>query len=350
MPKHHNSFDFLRLVFAVLVIITHSLVLSGAGNADFLYRITGGQIDCSYLGVRGFFVISGFLIFKSLQRSDSVADYLGKRFLRIFPALIAMLLLVTFVGGALLSKWSIKEYYSSIEPWRYCASALRLPGFQKIGALPGVFTGNPNTNAVNGSLWTIWFELLFYIALLVVFFVVRKNSAILKWLLPACWGLLYALFLFGHRFLDAHIFPLTGMSAEVAVDLGLYFLAGSVLTLMPWGNLQLRRCLLVAGFLIVFIALGFHLFYYLRYFGLSLIILSAGHYYVPLFSQIRRLGEPSYGIYIYAFPVQQAIIQELTPSPLLITLLTIPVALLLGFASWHFIEAPFLALKRERKN
>jgi len=347
MPKHHNSFDFLRLVFAVMVIITHSLVLSGAGEGDFLFRFTGGQIDCSYLGVRGFFLISGFLIFKSLQRSTGVLDYLTKRALRIFPALIVMLLLVTLVAGPLLSSFPVGAYFRNGETWNYLGSSLRIPGFQKSISLPGVFSHNPGTNAVNGSLWTVWFELLFYVGLLAAFFPFRNKISFLKWALPISWALLYIFFVAGHHFLDAHIFPFTGMSAEIAVDLGLFFLAGSALTLVPWQRASLRRMLLIAGLLIVIIGLSFHVFYYLRYLGLPVLIMAAGHYYIPVFSQIRRLGEPSYGIYIYAFPLQQAIIQVLSPSPMVVTLLAIPLSMLLGYASWHLVESPFLGLKNK---
>ncbi len=348
MPKHHNSFDFLRLIFALLVIITHSVVLTGGGDADFLHRATGGQINCSYLGVRGFFVISGFLIFKSMQRSAGIGDYGKKRALRIFPALIVMLLVVAFIAGPLLSDLTASEYFKGGAAMRYVAAALRLPGIPKTATLPGVFAHNAVKGVVNGSLWTIWFELLFYIALL-GFYPLRRRENILKWLLPGVWVLLYSLFLFGHAFLNTHIFPLTGMSAEVAVDLALYFLGGSVLTLISWEYSKVRFLFLTLGCVIVAAGLGTGFFHELRYIGLPLAIIAAGHGFVLLFSQIRRLGEPSYGIYIYAYPVQQAVIQLGIISPLAITLVTVPVVLLLGFASWHFVEAPLLSLKNKQK-
>ncbi len=347
MPKHHNSFDFLRLIFASMVIITHSLVLTGMGDADFIYRWTGGQTNCSYLGVRGFFLISGFLIFKSLLRSKSIFDYLKKRALRIFPALIVMLLAVTFIAGPFLTHLSLAEYFGSSEPWRYIASALRIPGIRKTALLPGVFAHNPNGAAVNGSLWTIWFELIFYAGLLILFFLFRNKARLLNLLLPASWLLLFIFFLTGHHFLDIHVFPLTGMSAEVAADLGLFFLAGSALTLIRWERTELRLILTLAGLLIIGLGLSFHLFGYLRYVGIPLFLLGIGHFYVPAFSKIRQLGEPSYGIYIYAYPIQQAIVQEVTHSPLIITLLTLPLTFLVGLASWHFIEKPVLEFKRK---
>src|SRR6476646_3313529 len=92
-PLHQNNFDFLRLIFALSVIITHSYPLSGLPEIDPLHRLTAGQLSFSYVGVRGFFVISGFLIYESLMRSKGLDDYFIKRILRIYPGLLVVLAL-----------------------------------------------------------------------------------------------------------------------------------------------------------------------------------------------------------------------------------------------------------------
>ena len=348
MSLHKNSFDFLRLVFALLVIITHSVILSGHGEEDFLMRWTHGQINCSYLGVRGFFIISGFLVFKSLQRSRGVADYLQKRLLRIFPGLLFMLLVVVIIAGPFLSGYSAGEYFNAPDTWHYITSVLRVPGLPKTSSLPGVFTHNPTGSAVNGSLWTIWFELIFYIILLALF-PWRQRPSVLKVLLPVAWLSLYGVFLFAHDFIDRHVFPFTGMSAEVAVDLGLYFLGGAALTLIPWQSIRYRNWLLIVAIILVTGGLAGNIFHYTRYISLPLLILAAGHCYIPAVSQIRQWGEPSYGIYIYAYPVQQTLVQLSVSSPLAITILTMLLATALGLISWHLIEKPALKLKSHLK-
>jgi peptidoglycan/LPS O-acetylase OafA/YrhL len=93
MSDTKNNFDFLRLLFASFVIITHSYALSGNKECDLLCQYTNGQVSFSYLGVRGFFVISGYLVFQSLKRSRNIFDYSIKRILRLYPALILMLIL-----------------------------------------------------------------------------------------------------------------------------------------------------------------------------------------------------------------------------------------------------------------
>ena len=95
--RHTNNFDFLRLLFAVWVIITHSYPLTGQPEQDLLWKITNGQTVFSYISVRGFFAISGYLIIQSLLRSNNLIDYYWKRILRIFPALFVVLLFSTIV-------------------------------------------------------------------------------------------------------------------------------------------------------------------------------------------------------------------------------------------------------------
>lgn len=91
--KHANNFDFLRLLLASFVIITHSYPLTGREEHDWLYQITNGQTLFSYIAVRGFFAISGYLIFQSMLQSKNIINYYWKRFLRIFPGLFIVLLL-----------------------------------------------------------------------------------------------------------------------------------------------------------------------------------------------------------------------------------------------------------------
>ena len=97
MDYRKNNFDFLRLIFASFVIITHSYPLSGIKECDFICQLTFGQVSFSYVGVKGFFVISGYLIFQSLQRSENIFDYFWKRLLRLFPALIVVLFLTVIL-------------------------------------------------------------------------------------------------------------------------------------------------------------------------------------------------------------------------------------------------------------
>jgi hypothetical protein len=80
-----NNFDFIRLFLAVLVIFSHSYPLGvGSEVAEPFKRLTHNQVTGGDIAVDLFFVISGFLISASYERTASVASYLKKRVLRIY--------------------------------------------------------------------------------------------------------------------------------------------------------------------------------------------------------------------------------------------------------------------------
>ena len=58
-------------------------------------------------------------------------------------------------------------------------------------------------------------------------------------------------------------------------------------------------------------------------------------------------GDVSYGIYVYAFPVQQSV-AAIWPGidPLVMFAIAFPVTYGLAFLSWRIVERPALALKR----
>lgn len=92
--SRHNNFDFLRLLFATMVIVSHSYHITGNYENEFLLKATNGQIDLGALAVKGFFAISGFLVFQSLERSPSFRNYFWKRILRLYPALLLLIVVV----------------------------------------------------------------------------------------------------------------------------------------------------------------------------------------------------------------------------------------------------------------
>ena len=62
------------------------------------------------------------------------------------------------------------------------------------------------------------------------------------------------------------------------------------------------------------------------------------------------LGDLSYGIYLFAFPVQQALMSALGPgtSPTALSALATPLVVAIAWISWRVIEKPALGCKRRR--
>ena len=161
-----NIFDFLRLLFSCLVIISHSFPLTGVREQEILMQVTNNQADFGGLSVKAFFIISGFLIFQSLERSRSYTDYLWKRILRLFPALLVMGIFILLVIALFLYKSDVPilENYSFLT---YFPRVLSLFFLQE--NIDGVFQDLPY-QTINGSLWTLCYEFSMYITISILFF------------------------------------------------------------------------------------------------------------------------------------------------------------------------------------
>jgi peptidoglycan/LPS O-acetylase OafA/YrhL len=306
-----NSFDWLRLLAAAMVIHHHVFPLSGRAPLTFF------STDYGALGVGIFFVISGYLVSGSLQRSATIGDYLKKRLLRVEPGLIVSLLVTALVLGALATTLPLRDYFASPQVWLYVArNALLYPTDY---ALPGVFTANPFPVAVNGSLWTLRLEFSGYLALaaLAAAKLLRPNIvAVLAGLAAA--GLIALPFLWPA---EAGWLRL----ADVAVLNGYLFLGGA------WLNLRGKSPPLwavAAG--IVLLATP------LWALGLPAIVLRLGSLPAP-----KLPADLSYGLYIYAFPLQQLLAAHGMLSLWTSLALTLPFAA----ASWFLVEKPALKLK-----
>lgn len=141
----------MRFLFAVFVVISHAYPLSGSNeSSQWIYQITNGQIVISKIELDGIFVISGFFIFQSIQRSTNILNYIKKRLLRLFPGLFVILsitiILVPFIYTSDVPIYNNKEFLT------YLPNNLVLYGFQPV--IPSVFDKNPY-HSINGSLWTL---------------------------------------------------------------------------------------------------------------------------------------------------------------------------------------------------
>ena len=337
-----NGFTFLRIVAALLVIITHSYVVLG---------LPGDPLDHLHLppfskwGVDTFFVISGFLVTASLMRNGDPVRYIRNRALRILPGLFVMVALTVFVVGPLFSS---SAGYWSREAFQYFWNALifRLTPF-----LPGVFADNP-VAVVNGSLWTLPIEVLCYAGLLVIGWAGALKPRIIA-VLIAVTTLLHvgSAFRPGEYFLTVEKLRLNEFAA---LFLGGAFLAslGSRLPI-TWKLTGLCATGVVAGLLLSSRVWHLPLVGAVQWQVASLAHLLLFPYVVISTALLlRRLDwlnkhDISYGLYIYAWVVQQIVVATLgrDVGPWVLTALSILMTGILAVLSWRYVEGPALRLK-----
>lgn len=320
-----NNFDFLRFMAALFVILSHSTPLTGLKIPEPLTNETTGQMSFGRLGVIIFFFLSGFLITGSFMNSRSLVGYLKARALRIFPGLFTVLLLSIVVLGPLVTNLPLGEYFGSRRTWDYLLSNMTLYNIQY--DLPGVFTNNAYPGAVNGSLWTLPLEVFYYLVVAAL-----GITGLLKWRPVVILLILVALNTGGGGFYR-DMFP--------------FFGAGMVFYLyrnqIPYSG---RLALLSAACLVVAARVG-GLNDAMLLFGAYLVFWVAFNRRLPL-SRFARFGDFSYGLYIYAFPVQQTI-SYLYGGPMdrwLHFALAVPATVVCAALSWHLVEKHFLKLKK----
>ena len=341
MDYRKNNFDFLRLIFASFVIITHSYPLSGNKECDLICQLTFGQVSFSYIGVKGFFVISGYLIFQSLQRSENIFDYFWKRLLRLFPALIVVLFLTVILTPFVYQGDTPFFYNKSL--LTYIPNNLSLYRTQYI--IDGVFENNPYKSEINGSLWTIPYEFTMYI-LLSFFIIFRKKKIAIQILLLISFLLLLTANIFYFDKLKHYGFILSGGNL---LDFGYFFIAGSLLAAINIEKINRKRELLILISILVVASIYFKFYFYSKYLTLPILFIIFGLNPIPFIYNIgEKIGDLSYGIYIYGFPVQQTLMYYFKFNYLELMVYSLIFSYILAYFSWHLIEKNALKLKKLR--
>ena len=343
-----NNFDFLRFFFASLVIFSHSyMLIAPHGNADEPgARLTQLRWCSGSLSVACFFAISGFLITESWLRAPRLRDYVKKRALRIYPGWIVALLFGLLVIAPLLRP------DHGLALGRPALRFLDQLWLHRLGGDQGL----PGVGSINESTWTIPFEILCYflVAAFGLLGLFRRPAVVLllTFALLVCvqWPPQTILMAYGPTFPRLHV-PYLGDLKYLPL-LSVYFLSG-VLFFLYRERVPHSPWLFGASLALVALALG-HLplapllFAVFPTFGLYALFYLA---FLPLgrLHAWAKRGDLSYGVYLYAFPLQRLLISEqfrgyhLSPLTLFVSawVLSCGAAAL----SWRFVERPALRHK-----
>lgn len=339
--ERKNNFDAVRILAASAVIYGHAHPLTATADLVFM----GNSVQS--FAVKVFFTVSGFLIARSWAWDPSPLRYLGKRMLRIFPGLLLLLAVTVLLLGPAMTVLPVADYL--VHPntrWYFIYNAFLYPAYN----LPGVFDGLPFT-AVNGSLWSLPVEFLMYLVFPLVYVCGRRLGG--SRLLVVFTVLLCAISLYLVR-VNPPTTPLVfyGTGLLSVLDAGPYFFIGAVFSLTKLRDyLNPSIALFLIGVLVFAhpqSALWMELALYLvaPYCVLAFAICAS-----PGLQHAGRWGDPSYGIYLYGWPLQQVALHYIPNlSAIGNTLIALPLAAAAAYTSWYLIEKRALALKPARKD
>lgn len=295
------------------------------------------MLEIGRFAVDVFFIISGFLVTRSVLTQPTLVDYGVARVLRLFPTLVVTCILIAFLLGPLVTTVPLATYFTDPRTWLYVPVTASL--ITHAMTLPGVFDSVPVSGVIDSPLWTLCYEAACYL-LLAVFALAGGLASRSRATVTLALVFLFYLFVTFATPWRAESAPIDSTARFV---LG-FFVGGALYIFADKVKLSLGVAVVLA--LIAVVSYRTPLY--------EMALRAATVYGVVWFAlvpsgPIRRfnlIGDYSYGIYILCFPIQQTLVllhPEITPLRLL--LVSFPLVLALAILSWHFIEHPSLRQK-----
>ncbi len=327
-----EHYDLLRVLAAFLVFAGHQNALTGRREPAFLGIMAWGEVA---VGI--FFALSGYLVSESWRRDPSVRRYLLRRALRLLPGLFGVVLFSCFILGPILSTLKLGAYLSHSQTYQYLWNLLLNVRF----VLPGVFAANPVPNVTNGSLWTLPMEVACYLLLMLGLRSLSRLRA--GWVL---WSLAAALFLVDFLVPQGTAWVLYSTSWRMGVHFATYFFIGAALRLAPPPRFDPIPWAFMAA-AVLMLAANSRLGYWCAPLCISLLVVGTARVSAVPSRWLTRFGDLSYGLYLYAFPIQQMVVATgyATDYPRRAFVLEWLAIALCAFLSWRFVEAPALRFK-----
>ena len=342
--RHNNNFNFLRLLLTILVLLSHSPeIIDGDRRREILTNIFH-TISFGELAVDGFFLLSGYLILQSWQRTPKLITFLKKRVLRIYPGFIFATLICAFLVAPIGT--SSLNYFDEFDTIKFLKGMLILD----LPAVPPVFT-NQHYPYVNVSMWTISYEFRCYL-LVAIFGIISAIERSKAWLILAALlvsigtGPSLSTKIYFHSF--SYVF---GDPKDLLRFLS-FFCAGGSFYLFREQIYYSKTRIYIAIPIVIFSLFDSHL--------LNIILPTVGAYIffwfsflnLPMLQKFGLYSDISYGAYLYGWPSQKLLFWYFPQiSPWLLFILACGISCVCGFLSWHLVEKPFLRMKpKQLKN
>lgn len=332
-----NSFDVIRYFFTLSIIIVHFCYLS---DIEVFWPISGAT------GVKVFFIISGFLIFYSHIEKQSIKYYIEKRIRRILPPYISVVVLCT-IGGLFITQLSIKDYISDNETYKYLIANLGFLNFLQ-PTLPGVFESNPIT-AVNGSLWTMKVEVMFYISVPFIFWLLKRYNKLCIMIIIFLIAAIYDIYF-------TKLYEQTGNNFYLLIrkQFGsqlIYFYSGTFILLYFDIFIKYLKYFFPLAIIISYFQYDCFLLNYIEPLALATIIIGCA-YNLKHLNYIRKYDNISYGMYLYHFPITQAVVYYIEPHNTIYIafILSLLLTIIVSLISWFLIEKPIIIGNKKNIN
>jgi peptidoglycan/LPS O-acetylase OafA/YrhL len=324
-----NNFGILRLAFASMVVLSHAPELVDGNRARELLTSMFGTLSFGEMGVDGFFLISGYLITKSFLTSSGLRSYLTKRVARIYPAFlvatIVSIILFAPLSGTALSALGFRDWLHVIK----YAALLQPP---PVPAFPGV-----HYPVLNGAMWTIAYEFRCYllVAVLGLMGILQRREFVLI-------GTILMVLLMAARppiafdpsnVLLGNIPQSIRMTGAFLVG-AIFYLYRDVIVFRTayalFAAIALAACMFVPGVAEPALCI----------FGGYLIFWLALKVPASPFSRLTTDHDISYGLYLYTWPIQSALVFFYRDiSPWVMFAASLVLAAICGYTSWTLVES-----------
>lgn len=325
-PHEQNCFDVMRHIAALTVMYSHHHAFAQTHESPFQgFIYSGGVAVCV------FFAISGYLVTQSFGRSADFVAYMGKRMLRIFPALTVCSFIVVY---PLSAYYYGDERVSYVTNWETFHNLLSMIALHPI-AIPKIYSGYKFSGPPDGSLWTLPIEFSCYL-ILGAFLSFSKS-----WRVPAV--LLIAAIAAAVTLSDqAQHAQFYSVQVSWFLSFGMCFAVGALMsaTKPSWNRGPVKICLAVVSVWLLIVLKGAPEITVIGFLAIAVIVVVVGTSFRDRL--ICGRFDVSYGLYIYAWPVQQIVVNEITPKFWPSLVLSIAIVSVIAIFSWVFVEKPFI--------